>query len=72
MTIRHLKTARSEAARAEDDAKVRAIVESRLLIRSGGTMPQDETGHSRIRNVHNYLIQLVIVACSAERVGNTT
>ncbi|TDT74788.1 sulfopropanediol 3-dehydrogenase [Litoreibacter halocynthiae] len=30
MTIRHLKTARSEAARAEDDAKVRAIVEDGL------------------------------------------
>lgn len=30
MTIRHLKTARSEAARAEDDAKVRAIVEHGL------------------------------------------
>ncbi|EPX80971.1 histidinol dehydrogenase [Litoreibacter arenae] len=30
MTIRHLKTARSEADRAEDDAKVRAIVENGL------------------------------------------
>ncbi len=30
MTIRHLKTARSEADRAEDDAKVRAIVEAGL------------------------------------------
>jgi sulfopropanediol 3-dehydrogenase len=30
MTIRHLKTARSEAARAEDDAKVRDIVEAGL------------------------------------------
>ncbi|WP_281857415.1 histidinol dehydrogenase [Litoreibacter halocynthiae] len=30
MTIRHLKTARSEADRAEDDAKVRAIVEDGL------------------------------------------
>ena len=28
MTIRHLKTARSLEARAEDDAKTRAIVES--------------------------------------------
>ena len=30
MTVRHLKTARSEADRAEDDAKVRAIVEDGL------------------------------------------
>ena len=30
MTIRHLKTARSEADRADDDAKVRAIVEQGL------------------------------------------
>ena len=30
MTIRHLKTARSLEARAEDDAKTRAIVESGL------------------------------------------
>ena len=30
MTIRHLKTARSAAARAEDDAKTRAIVEAGL------------------------------------------
>ncbi|MEL6960730.1 MAG: histidinol dehydrogenase, partial [Pseudomonadota bacterium] len=30
MTIRHLKTARSEEARAEDDAKTRAIVEAAL------------------------------------------
>ena len=30
MTIRHLKTARSEAMRAQDDAKVRAIVEAGL------------------------------------------
>ena len=30
MTVRHLKTARSEEARAEDDAKTRAIVESAL------------------------------------------
>ena len=31
MTIRHLKTARSAADRADDDAKVRAIVEDGLL-----------------------------------------
>ena len=30
MTIRHLKTARSAALRAEDDAKTRAIVEAGL------------------------------------------
>ena len=30
MTIRHLKTARSEADRADDDTKVRAIVEAGL------------------------------------------
>lgn len=32
MTIRHLKTARSEEARAEDDAKVRAVVEAGLKV----------------------------------------
>ena len=37
MTIRHLKTARSAQARAEDDAKTRAIVESTLKeIEEGG------------------------------------
>ncbi|MCF2871898.1 histidinol dehydrogenase [Octadecabacter sp. G9-8] len=37
MTIRHLKTARSQEARAEDDAKTRAVVEDTLAqIEKGG------------------------------------